>query len=402
MATQSLVIGAGAVGLSIARTLTRAGREVVLVDKASRVASGTSSRNSGVVHAGLYYDRGSLKASTCVEGSWMIRRFCDLYNVPINKCGKLVVALNKGEDAKLQIVYSRATGLGARDVVLLDGNDARRFEPALSPNVVGAIWSPHTSVIDSVKYCDALLKDCMDEGKDRFLFSPKSEVSRIAYSSSDKQFTVEFSDGSKIACNQLINAGGLYARELTSSITRVGDKGRMIEDRQLPKIEYYKGSYFTLKKRVKCPFDRLIYPTRTSGHLGIHLTLDTDGSCRVGPNSEKLNVAPLPKSPESAGLYAVDPMYAVEFREAIAGYWPDVPSADEFEPDYAGIRPRAMETSDFVLNQHGIPGYVALYGIDSPGLTASLSLAQRVGDLLGVHGVVTPEMKSSHVFEWER
>ena len=392
---QTVVVGAGVVGLSIARLLTRAGREVLLVDRAGRAVSGTSSRNSGVIHAGLYYERGSLKASTCVEGSWMLHKFCDMHNVPINKCGKMVVATTKSQDVKLQRIYTRGLGLGARDLVLLDGSDARRFEPALSPSVVGAIWSPHTAVVDQVKLGEALLKDCTNEGKDRFLFSPKSDVVDVRYE--NRSFELRFEDGSVITCDELINSGGLYARDF-SALMKL--KGQGI--RNLPKLSFHKGSYFTLKQRSLCPFDRLIYPTRESGHLGIHLTMDTEGNVRLGPDSENLGVeSSLPKNIESSGLLGVDPMRAVAFRDAVADYWPDVPEVDQLEPDFAGIRPKT-EHGDFIMDQHDIPGYVALYGIDSPGLTAALSLAHRVGDLLGIHGVAMPEMKSSHVYEWEK
>lgn len=391
---QTVVVGAGVVGLSIARLLTRAGREVLLVDRAGRPFSGTSSRNSGVVHAGLYYDRGSLKAATCVEGSWMLHKFCDIYNVPINKCGKLVVATTNSQDVKLQRIYTRGLGLGARDLVLLDGFDARRFEPALSISVVGAIWSPHTAVVDQVKLGEALLNDCTSEGKDRFIFSPKTDVVDVKYHHNKMTFELIFSDNSIITCNELVNAGGLYARDFSS----------VMKLRNLPKLTFHKGSYFTLKKqRTLCPFDRLIYPTRESGHLGIHLTIDTEGNVRLGPDSEDLGIKSscLPKNIESTGLLMVDPMRAVAFRDAVSDYWPNVPDVDELEPDFAGIRPKT-EHGDFIMDQHDIPGYVALYGIDSPGLTAALSLAHRVGDLLGIHGVSMPEMKSTHVYEWEK
>ena len=394
---QSVVIGGGAVGLSIARVLAYAGREVVLVDKASRVGSSTSSRNSGVVHAGLYYDKGSLKASTCVEGSWMLRRFCELYNVPINKCGKLVVAKTKVEDAKLQQIYTRAVGLGARDLVLIDGDDARRFEPNLSRNIVGAIWSPHTATIDASVFTEALLSDCEKVGGENFLFSAKSQVVSIDYNG--EIFTLTFADNSVIQCTELINAAGLYASDVTRIMKRNGEP--LVVEKKLPAVSFAKGSYFRLKSKYTCPFERLIYPTRTSGHLGIHLTLDTAGGFRFGPNNERLDgVRSLPKNLEQSGLLDVDPIQAIEFRQAVSDYWEDVPDADDFVPDYAGIRPK-VEGGDFRVDQHGIKGFVGLYGIDSPGLTASLSLAHRVADMLGVNGVVTPEMKSQHVYEWE-
>ena len=381
-------------GLSVARVLAYAGREVVLVDKASRVGSSTSSRNSGVVHAGLYYPKGSLKASTCIEGSWMLRRFCDMYNVPINKCGKLVVAKTKTEDAKLQQIYTKAVGMGARDLVLIDGDDARRFEPNLSRSIVGAIWSPHTAVIDAGAYAEALLEDC---GKnENFIFSAKSDVSGIEFDGS--KYTVSFADGSTIQCKELINAAGLHAADVTRLITQNGKS--VIPDRSIPEVTFAKGSYFRLKSKHVCPFDRLIYPTRTSGHLGVHLTIDTAGGFRFGPNNEKLDVKSLPKNLEQSGLLEVDPIQAIEFQQAVADYWEEVPEVDEFVPDFAGIRPK-VDGGDFQMEQHGLKGFVALYGIDSPGLTASLSLAHRVTDILGVQGIVTPEMKSQHVYEWE-
>ena len=385
---QTVVIGAGVVGLSIARLLTRAGREVLLVDKASRLCSETSARNSGVVHAGLYYERGSLKASTCVEGSWMLRRFCDIYKVPLNRCGKLVVATDKAQDARLQIVYTRATGLGARDIVLLTGEDARRLEPALSPDVVGAVWSPHTATIDTVKFGEALLADCVNEGKERFIFAAKADVKKIK--NENDLFELEFSDRSTVVAKEVINAAGLYASEVSKLIPS-------LPRNKIPNTSFYKGSYFSI---AQCPFQRLIYPTRTSGHLGVHLTIDTEGGFRVGPNNEKINANFMPNDLQPCGLLDVDPLLAIEFQQAVSNYWPEAPPAEFFEPDYSGIRAKS-DLGDFIIDQHNIPGYVALYGIDSPGLTASLSLAHRVADILGVHGIVTPEMKSSHVFEWE-
>jgi L-2-hydroxyglutarate oxidase LhgO len=386
---QTVVVGAGVVGLSIARLLTRAGREVLLVDRASRAMSETSSRNSGVVHAGLYYDRGSLKASTCIEGSWMLHKFCDMHKVPINRCGKLVVALSPSDDAKLQRNYMRGIGLGARDIVLLNGQDAKKFEPSLPDHIVGAIWSPHTAVVDQVKLGEALLADCVP---DKFLFAPKSDVIGVSMiNSGNEKFQLRFSDDSVVECQELVNAAGLYAKDIS---------GHIVPHARLPHIRFYKGSYFTLKQKDLCPFQRLIYPTRTSGHLGIHLTIDTEGSVRFGPDNEFLGpIDSLPKN--QSGLLAVDPMRAIKFREAVSEYWPDCPEPDMWEPDYAGIRPKT-DNGDFMIDHHGIRGYVALYGIDSPGLTAALALAHRVADYLGIHGVVLPEMKSSHVFEWER
>lgn len=373
---QSLVVGAGVVGLSAARLLAKAGREVLLVEKSSRVCLGVSSRNSGVVHAGLYYERGSLKASTCVEGSWMLHRFAQMYNVPLKKCGKLVVAMDKGEDAKLQIMYMRAIGLGARDIVLLDGEDTLRIEPSLKQSVAGAIWSPHTAVIDPVMYGEALLADSRGSN---FTFSAKSEVVKIDYSTLDRLFTVEFADGERIRCQELVNAAGLYATQIAGCI-----KGLKV-----PQIRYKKGSYFALK--APSPFQRLVYPMRRAGrHLGIHTVIDpVSDSIKFGPDSVDLNISEMP---DSSSLFTVDPMDAPKFRAAVERYWEDVPSVEHFVPDFAGIRPTSIH-GDFVLDQHGIPGYVGLYGIDSPGLTASLSLAHRVGDLLGVTGITTPEMQ---------
>jgi L-2-hydroxyglutarate oxidase LhgO len=392
---QSLVIGAGAVGLSIARLLTRAGHEVLLLDRASRVATSTSSRNSGVIHAGLYYERGSLKAPTCIDGNWMLRRFCDLYKVPINKCGKLVVAKDKVEDAQLQRIYMRAMGLGARDLVLLDGGDARKFEPELSSNIIGAIWSPHTAVLDQVSFCEALLEDCRSEGKDSFMFSPRTEVVGITRSPSGV-FNLTLNDGTVVTCDKLINASGLHARDTTQLLG-----GVYLRD-QPPELSFVKGSYFTLKPGSS-PFQRLIYPTRVSGHLGIHTTLSAiDGTCRVGPDYERLEGLermPADGSKAYSDLMDVSPEKAEIFRNALSDYWESVPPLSAFVPDFAGIRAHTP-SKDFVISQHGLPNYVALYGIDSPGLTASLALAQRVGDRLGVIGVTTPEMKSEHVNEW--
>ena len=382
---QSVVVGAGAVGLSAARVLARAGREVLLVDRASRAGTGTSARNSGVVHAGLYYERGSVKAATCVEGSWMLHRFCEIFSVPINKCGKLVVAMNKAQDAKLEILYMRALGLGARDIVLLPGEDALRFEPNLSPKTAGAIWSPHTATIDAAAFTEALLRDCQSIGG--FGFSAKSEVVSVEHSRMDGLFTLEFADGTRIRCKELVNAAGLHAGQIS----------KLLKVEGLPKISFFKGSYFSIKSIKSSPFQRLIYPVPSGAHLGIHTVIDPSGALRFGPDCVKVDEAFLG---EATTAHSVDPTSAAQFREAISQYWPEVPEVGEFEPDFAGIRPRT-DANDFAIEQHGIPGYVALYGIDSPGLTAALSLGHRVGDLLGVHGVVTPEMKSSHVYEWE-
>jgi L-2-hydroxyglutarate oxidase LhgO len=308
--------------------------------------------------------------------------------VPINKCGKLVVAKNKVEDGKLQRIYRRALTMGVQDLALIDGIDARKyFEPNLSYGIIGAIWSPHSCVIDTTAYCDALLHSGVT-------FSGNLKVVDIDLDG--ENFIVKFSDNFRLKCKELVNASGLNSHYIS----------KLLGVRGIPRIEFMKGSYFACKGGEK-PFERLVYPTRISGHLGIHYTVDTNGNYRFGPDSEHVGTSetiPCWDNNEEVmdGLFTVDPIKAMEFRNAVCDYWDHVPGIEHFSPEFSGIRPRIHGGhDDFMISQHGLKNFVSLYGIDSPGLTASLSIAHRVCDLLGVTGINAPEMKSQHMYEWE-
>ncbi len=361
-----LVVGAGVVGLAVARTLAQSGREVLVVEKHPAIGMETSSRNSEVIHAGLYYPTGSLKARLCVAGRKALYDYCDERAVPHRRCGKLVVATSDAQLGKLAAIHAQAHANGCTEVTMLNAAQARLLEPALS--CVAALSSPHTGIIDSHAYMLALQADAENAGA---LFAFDSEVAGGQANADGIALRVRAGDGSEIELltSTLVNCAGLWAPRLAGAIAG-------FRNADVPQPYFAKGNYYSLAGQA--PFSRLVYPIPEAGGLGVHLTLDLGGQARFGPDVEWLDQA------GDEIDYSVDPQRAAMFYREIRSYWPQLPDGS-LQPAYAGVRPKiapASVSSDFLFATHGNPHYLGLYGIESPGLTASLAIARHAADLL--------------------
>ncbi len=359
----AVVVGAGVVGLAVARALALAGREVVVVEAATAIGTGASSRNSEVIHAGLYYPSGSLKARLAVRGRDLLYAYCAERGIAHRRCGKLVVATDAAQLGALRALQAQAHANGVADVQWLDGDDARAMEPAL--HAVAALWSPSTGIVDSHGLMLALQGDAEAHGA-MLAFASPVRAGRV------RGHGVELDVGGDVAttlrARTVVNAAGMHAPALAAAIDGV-DRTRV------PRAYRCKGSYFALAGRA--PFSRLIYPLHDAAGLGVHLTLDLGGQARFGPDTEWLaDDAPLD--------YAVDPARGGAFAAAIRRYWPGLPEG-ALAPAYSGVRAKIAgpgePARDFVIAgpaDHGVPGLVHLFGIESPGLTASLAIADEV------------------------
>ena len=358
-----VVIGAGVIGLAVARRLARAGREVVVLEAAEAIGTVTSSRNSEVIHAGIYYKAGSLMARMCVAGRVALYQYCRDHGIPHRNCGKLIVATTPAETEKLQSIRAHAEANGVRDLQTLSGPEARALEPAL--NCDAALLSPSTGIVDSHAYMLALLGDAEAAGAVCAFHTPLLHARAMAG-------RIELDAGGdapmSLECRLLINAAGLGAPALARSID-----GMPIG--LIPPAYLAKGNYFSCSARA--PFSRLIYPVPEPGGLGVHLTLDMAGQARFGPDVEWIDTID----------YAVDPARAERFYPAIRRYWPTLPDG-ALMPSYSGIRPKivppAVAGQDFLIQgprDHGVEGLINLFGIESPGLTSSLAIADHVGEL---------------------
>jgi L-2-hydroxyglutarate oxidase LhgO len=355
-----LVIGAGVVGLAVARALARAGREVIVVEAEGTIGAGTSSRNSEVIHAGIYYPTGLVKTRLCVEGKAMLYAFCAEFGVPHRRCGKLIVAADETETAKLAALEAQAKANGVHDLVWLSGAEARALEPALVAH--RALLSPSTGIIDSHALMLALKGDAEAHGAMVALETPvisgRVEADGVVIETGG-------AEPMQLKAALVVNAAGLGAQAVARAIA-----GMPVE--KIPPLHLAKGNYFGLA--VRPPFSRLVYPMPAEGGLGVHLTLDLAGQARFGPDVEWLEAID----------YGVDPRRADSFYAAIRIYWPGLPD-DSLQPAYAGIRPKIARpggsSTDFLIQtetDHGVRGLVNLFGIESPGLTASLALAEEV------------------------
>ncbi len=355
-----VVIGAGVVGLAVARALALAGREVVILEAADAIGTETSSRNSEVIHAGIYYPAGSLKAETCVAGNRRLYEFCASHGVPHARVGKLIVATSEDQMATLADIKAKAAANGVTDLEFISLASVRQMEPELS--VVGALQSPSSGIIDSHGYMLALQGDAEAHGA-------ALAVSTPVVGGRARADGVELATGGAapmgLVADLVVNAAGLHATRVAASIEG-------IKAESVPPMYYAKGNYFALTGRN--PFRRLVYPVPEPGGLGVHVTLDMAGRCRFGPDVEWIDEIAYPVDPARA-----DPFYAVVRR-----YWPGLPDG-ALHPDYAGIRakitPRGAPAADFVIqgpDAHGVAGLINLYGIESPGLTASLAIADKV------------------------
>jgi len=363
---ECVVIGAGVIGLAVARRLAQAGREVIVLEAAEGIGTVTSSRNSEVIHAGIYYPAGSLMARMCVGGKRALYQYCSEHGVPHRNCGKLIVATTANEAAKLQSIRAHAEANGVLDLQILSCDAARALEPAL--NCDAALLSPSTGIIDSHAFMLALRGDAEDAGA-AFAFHAPLLHARAAGG------RIELDAGGSapisLACRLLVNAAGLSAAAVARGID-----GMPID--LIPPAYLAKGNYFSCS--AKAPFSHLIYPVPEPGGLGVHLTLDMAGQARFGPDVEWVDTID----------YAVDPARAARFYPAIRRYWPTLPDG-ALMPSYSGIRPKivppAVAVQDFLIQgprDHGVDGLINLFGIESPGLTSSLSIADHVGELAGM------------------
>ncbi len=353
-----LVIGAGVVGLAIARALALAGREVIVVEAAEGIGTETSSRNSEVIHAGIYYPKGSLMARTCVEGRRLLYAYCAEHGVPHLNCGKLIVATNETESEKLAEIKGRAEANGVEGMRLLGAAEAVAMEPNL--HCTAALLSPRTGIVDSHSYMLALQGDAESHGA---MFAFHSPVKQGRVVEGGVEIEVGGTEPMNLRCRLVVNSAGLHAPGLAQKIAGLPSD-------RIPPAYYAKGNYFTLAGRS--PFSRLIYPVPVPGGLGVHITVDLGGQAKFGPDVEWIPSID----------YSADKFYA-----AVRRYWPDLKDG-ALQPGYAGIRPKIVPqgapAQDFTIHgpaDHGVPGLINLFGIESPGLTASLALADRVRDI---------------------
>ena len=361
---QVLVIGAGVVGLAVARAAARAGHDVVVAEAEHAIGTGISSRNSEVIHAGMYYPGGSLRARHCVAGRRLLYDFCASHGVPHRKCGKLIVATNDLELGKIEAIAAQGGINDVEGLDMLGGNAARALEQEL--NCVGALLSPETGIIDSHAYMLALRGDLEDAGGAIAFNTP---VERARRSGGQWEVTFGGSDGGAFMFDSIVNCAGLGAQRVA----------RAIEDypaTRVPRLVLAKGNYFSCAG--KPAFSRLIYPTPVDGGLGVHVTLDLAGRMRFGPDVEWIEKE----------HYEVDASRSESFYARIRSYWPGLPDG-ALAADYSGIRPKLTgpgeAAADFLIDapaQHGVPGLVMMFGIESPGLTSSLSLADEVAGYL--------------------
>ncbi len=356
----SIVVGAGVVGLAIARTLALSGRSVLVVERHRFIGQETSSRNSEVIHAGIYYPQNSLKARLCVDGKELLYRYCDSHRVSYKRLGKLIVAAGEHQNAALEAIYHRGVANGVYDLEFVDGDRLREMEPALHASK--GILSPSTGIINSHELMLAYQGDLENAG------------GTVALSSSvlggrvvEGGFELHIGSDEHIAVSgrELINSAGLGAQTVSASIEG-------IPTASVPPLYLSRGCYFSLTG--KSPFSRLIYPLPNNEGLGVHLTLDQSGAARFGPDTEWVDAVD----------YRVDPARRDAFYHSIKEYYPGI-SLDALQPSYSGIRPKAVgpgsEAGDFIVQGegiHGVKGFIGLYGMESPGLTASMAIGKHV------------------------
>lgn len=356
----AVVIGAGVVGLACARQLAEAGREVLVLERETTFGTGISARNSEVIHAGLYYLPGSLKAQLCVQGRQALYAYCAERGVAHRRIGKLVVASRAPQLPALEAIAARARANGVDDLRLLDAAGVRTLEPEL--DAAGALFSPATGIVDSHGLMLALLADAERHGAVLAVASP---VRGGRADSTGIVLDIGGSAPTSLRARCVINAAGLDAQGLGRALC--GPAAGLA-----PRAFYARGAYFSLSGRA--PFSHLIYPIPEPGGLGVHLTLDLGGQARFGPDVEWID------QPD----YRVDPARAARFLAAIRSWWPALEDG-RLQPAYAGVRPKIVgpgeADADFRIDgpaTHGVPGLVHLYGIESPGLTAALAIGARV------------------------
>jgi L-2-hydroxyglutarate oxidase LhgO len=359
-----VVVGAGVVGLAVARQLAMSGREVLILEAAGMIGTETSSRNSEVIHAGIYYPTGSLKARTCIAGKHRLYAYCAERGVPHARCGKLIVATSEAQKATLESIRAKAAANGLDDLEWLEPNAVAALEPEVF--CAAALLSPSTGIIDSHGLMLALLGDAEDCGA-MLAFHAPVERGRIGEDGIELQ--IGGAEPMALHARTVINSAGLHAPALARRFEGLAPE-------LVPTPYFCKGNYFTLAGAR--PFRRLIYPVPEEAGLGVHVTIDLGGQVRFGPDVEWLD----------ALEYDVDPARAEVFYDAVRQYYPGLKDG-AIQPGYAGIRPKispkGTQASDFVIQgpaAHGVPGLVNLFAIESPGLTACLALADEVQNVL--------------------
>lgn len=380
---ETLVIGAGVVGLATAATLARAGHHVVVVERDKFIGQGISSRNSEVIHTGIYYTPESLKAKLCVRGRELLYKYCHERAIPCQRLGKFIVATETSEIETLGLLKQKALRNGVDDLSDISSANAMAMQPGL--RCVAALHSPSTGIVDSHALMLSLQADIELHHGDVVCHT---KVESIEYL--DSTFQIHLADGSCVTAAKVINSSGLYsaplARKITRKITTKTAAKKItqtnaLNSESIPLECYAKGNYFKLSSPAA--FSKLIYPAPVTGGLGIHLTIDLAAQKRFGPNVEWL-----PGTAPADLDYQVSADHLNDFYTAIRRYWPDLPN-NSLTADYAGVRPKIKRNnailSDFEIsteNQHGVPGLVNLFGIESPGLTASLAIAEYINQVL--------------------
>jgi L-2-hydroxyglutarate oxidase LhgO len=348
------------IGLAAARAAALAGHDVIVAEQADAIGTGISSRNSEVLHAGMYYPTGSLRAQFCPRGNRMMYEFCETHGVAHRRCGKLIVATNEAERTRLEAIHAQGTANGVEGLELIGGNAARALEPEL--NCVAALLSPSTGILDGHSYMLALQGDLEAHGGAIAFETPVTGIAPTP-----RGFRISFGGASpgQFEVDAVVNCAGLSAQKVAATIEGYP------QDR-IPKQVLAKGNYFAFAGRPA--FTRLIYPTPVDGGLGVHVTLDLAGRMRFGPDVQWIDHED----------YEVDPSRADSFYARIRTYWPGLPDGS-LMPDYAGVRPKLSgpgePARDFLIEgpaQHGIDGLVNLFGIESPGLTCSLPMADEI------------------------
>jgi L-2-hydroxyglutarate oxidase LhgO len=377
---ETVVIGAGVVGLAVARALALAGREVMVIEKERAIGQGISSRNSEVVHAGLYYATGSLKAKLCVRGKEMLYAYCAERGLPIEQCGKLIVATEASQLPKLEKIAAQAKANGV-PVQRLNRDDARALEPQLE--CIAALLSPSTGIVSSHDLMTSLQGDLENAGG---IVALATEVQEVRFLKQNSPLAGILSAQSamnsglsgecvEIGFQHLINASGLSAPLLARRM-------QGLDAQHIPQDYYAKGNYYSLSG--KAPFKHLIYPIPEAAGLGVHLTLDLGGQAKFGPDVQWLEGITDPAQID----YSVDPRRADAFYADVRKYWPGLQDG-QLTPSYSGVRPKisgpSESAADFLISghaQHGIAGLVNLFGIESPGLTSSMAIGELVADLI--------------------
>jgi len=365
---QTIVIGAGIIGLATARALASSGREVIVLESEEGIGTITSSRNSEVIHAGIYYSKNSLKAKLCVSGNKSIYKYCTQNGVPFKRIGKLIVATNEHQIPLLAEIMKKAKNNGVKELEFLSKKKTKSLDPNLK--VKGAIFSPSTGIVDSHSLMLTIQGDAENSGAIIAFRNPVEKISLLG----DKFLTrIGGFNPMTITSNEIINCGGLNAIQIASSM--IGLIKKFIPPRP---DKFAKGNYFSFFG--ECPFKHLIYPIPVNGGLGIHSTIDLGGQTKFGPDIEWIDTL----------NYEVDPRCSKKFYNSIRQYWPELPD-NSLQPSYSGIRPKIGNLSsdkyesDFIIqgeDEHGIKGLVNLFGIESPGLTSSLTIADYVLKIL--------------------